>query len=148
MTAAPETFWAAARDIVAECHAVLRPGGGAVWITKRYVKDGKIVDFSADWARLCQSQGFTLTRWARASLVKRWTDNTFDGPQEREKARKSFFRRLAERKGSPRIDWEDVLFLVKQGGAGQVDAVVGSPPFHGILPQHDKDFAPPHDSTG
>jgi hypothetical protein len=27
--------------------------------------------------------------------------------------RKSFFRRLAEAKGSPRIDWEDVICQVK-----------------------------------
>lgn len=27
--------------------------------------------------------------------------------------RKSFFRRLAEKKGSPAIDWEDVICVVK-----------------------------------
>jgi hypothetical protein len=32
------------------------------------------------------------------------------------KERESFFRRLAEKKGSPRIDWESVLCMRKPGG--------------------------------
>jgi hypothetical protein len=37
-----------------------------------------------------------------------------DGGHDRlVKERKSFFRRLSEKKGSPRIDWEDVICLEK-----------------------------------
>jgi hypothetical protein len=36
-----------------------------------------------------------------------------DGRATKTKERKSFFRRLAEKKGSPRIDWEEVLFVHK-----------------------------------
>lgn len=34
--------------------------------------------------------------------------------KEDRKERKSFFRRLAEKKGSPRIDWEDILCMEKE----------------------------------
>lgn len=41
---------------------------------------------------------------------------TLDGDAHaRRVERKSFFRRLAEKKGSPRIDWETVLCMVKPG---------------------------------
>jgi hypothetical protein len=33
------------------------------------------------------------------------------------KERKSFFRRLAEKKGSPRIDWEEVIVVRKPGNS-------------------------------
>ena len=36
-------------------------------------------------------------------------ETIFNGTEQIKTERKSFFRRLAERKGSPRIDWEDVL---------------------------------------
>jgi hypothetical protein len=128
------TFWSAARDIVAECHAILKPGGVAVFVTKDFVRDKKRVPFSADWVRLCESCGFRLVKWARASLVSETRHgDLFCGETVKRTERKSFFRRLAEKKGSPRIDHEDVLFLMKDGGDGWVDGVDGSPPFQSSL---------------
>jgi len=47
-------------------------------------------------------------------LTKTWDEaDLFAGSQRKEKKRASFFRRLAEKKGSPKIDWEDVICLVK-----------------------------------
>ncbi len=109
------TFWEAARDIVAQCHQILKEGGVAIWVTKRYVRGGKIVEFSQDWARLCESVGFEIVCWHKAMLVKETVDSGLFGHKIVKKTeRKSFFRRLAEAKNSPRIDWEDVICMRKQ----------------------------------
>ncbi len=60
----------------------------------------------------------------------------FGGTVKTGTSRKSFFRRLAERKGSPAIDHETVLFARKPPGQGQdgvVEACVTSPPFADCL---------------
>ena len=44
-------------------------------------------------------------------------DGLFGEAKQLTTARKSFFRRLAEAKGSPAIDWEDVLCLTKEVSA-------------------------------
>ncbi len=109
----PDTFWSAAREIVAQCHTILRPGGKAIWITKDFVRKGKRVPFSDQWQALCESQGFRLVCRHRAMLVKRHgeQDTIFGDVEQITTERKSFFRRLAEKKGSPAIDWEDVICL-------------------------------------
>lgn len=114
-----ETFWTAARDIVRECHAILRPGGYAVWIVKAFVRDKAIVDFPNDWRKLCEYCGFTTELEVHAMLVREKREKALpfeEGPKELvdRKERKSFFRRLAESKGSPRIDYEVVLFTRKK----------------------------------
>jgi hypothetical protein len=109
-----ETFWSAARQIVQQSHAILKPGGIAVWVTKDFVRNKALVPFSDDWRRLCEACGFEMVEWIQASLVKETrTDTLFDGPETKRKERKSFLRRLAEKKGSPRIDHEDVLIMRK-----------------------------------
>ena len=109
------TFWSAALEIVQQTYAVLAPGGHAVWVCKRYVRNGKIIEFSQQWAALCESVGFRVMHWHRAMLTEdHGTQAAMDGNHKRRtKARKSFFRRLAESKGSPAIDWEDVICMVK-----------------------------------
>ena len=83
-----------------------------IWIVKNFVRNKAIVPFSDDWRRLCEACGFVTVEWIKASLVKEWEEATlFDGTQARRRERKSFFRRLAEKKGSPRIDWEEVLVV-------------------------------------
>jgi hypothetical protein len=104
-----DTFWAAARTIVEQCYAILRPSGVAIWVCKDFVRNKRRVPFSDDWLKLCQSVGFQLVCRHRAMLVKERTEQTLFGSETKRTERKSFFRRLAERKGSPRIDWEDVL---------------------------------------
>jgi len=46
-------------------------------------------------------------------------DSLFGHKIVKRKERKSFFRRLAESKGSPRIDHETVLCMVKEARQGQ-----------------------------
>jgi hypothetical protein len=105
-----ETFWSAALQIVRECYAILRPGGVAYWVVKNFVRAKKIVPFSDQWRQLCESVGFVTIEWIKASLVEEIVEA--DGTVRR-KERKSFFRRLAEKKGSPQIDHEDVLVMRK-----------------------------------
>ncbi len=109
-----DTFWTAARDIVRECHAVLKPGGYACWIVKSFVRDKTIVNFPNDWRRLCEYVGFETVAEAHAMLVKTHEYTNLFGEEDVEKKeRKSFFRRLAESKGSPKIDYEVVLIMRK-----------------------------------
>jgi hypothetical protein len=110
-----ETFWHAARLIVQQCHAILKPGGIAAWVTKDFVRNKARVPFSADWLKLCESCGFELVEWIHASLVKDLGKHAdlYGDVHHKTVERKSFFRRLAEKKGSPRIDHEDVIFVRK-----------------------------------
>jgi hypothetical protein len=110
-----ETFWTAARQIVEQVYQVLTPGGHAIWVVKGFVKQRQYVDFPAQWRELCAACGFTTLHEHRASLVNhRGTYQNFDGEViEDEVSCKSFFRRLAEKNGSPRIDYETVLCMEK-----------------------------------
>jgi hypothetical protein len=110
-----DTFWSASREIVQQCYELLKPNGKAIWVTKDYVKAKKRVPFSDRWLALCESVGFKLVCRHQALLTKvHGAQICIDGEcQEISTERKSFFRRLAESKGSPRIDWEDVLCLTK-----------------------------------
>jgi len=107
------TFWTAAREIVAQCHAILRPGGHSIWVCKDFVRKGQRVPFSDQWQALCEAEGFRLVCRHRAMLVAHHGEHgqLFGGSEQLKTERKSFFRRLAEKKGSPAIDWEDVLCL-------------------------------------
>jgi hypothetical protein len=112
------TFWSASKEIVQQCWQTLQAGGMAIWVVKHYVKDGKLVDFPGQWRTLCEHCGFELVEIARAWVKTPGIVQTdiFGGETAREqKEYKSFFRRLAESKGSPRIDYETVLFMRKVG---------------------------------
>jgi len=108
-----DTFWQAAREIVAQCYAILKPGGHAIWVGKDFVRKGKRVPFSDQWQALCEAQGFNLVCRHRAMLVAHHgeQDDMLGETKQLRTERKSFFRRLAEKKGSPAIDWEDVICL-------------------------------------
>lgn len=110
-----ETFWAAARVIVAQTYAVLKPGGYAAWVTKRFVRNKQIVEFSDQWEELCEAVGFERVERIHALLVEDHGEqlDIFGGAVAKRTERKSFFRRLAEKKGSPRIDHEDVIIMRK-----------------------------------
>ena len=109
------TFWSAASDIVAESYAILKPGGRAAWVVKAFVRKGQIVDFPGNWRRLCEHVGFQTELEVHALLIKSTTETDLFGEEVTEtKARKSFFRRLAEAKGAPPIDFEVVLIMVKR----------------------------------
>ena len=108
-------FWLAARQIIEQTYAVLRPGAHACWVVKAFVKNKKRVDFPDQWQRLCEAVGFRTVHIHRAWLVEeRGTQIDLLGNHHVKRTeRKSFFRRLAEKKGSPRIDYEIVLCQVK-----------------------------------
>jgi tRNA G10 N-methylase Trm11 len=74
-----DTFWGAAKAIVSECHAILKPGAYAVWVVKSYVKDKAIVDFPSDWRKLCEAVGFETVLEVRAMLVEETQSETLFG---------------------------------------------------------------------
>jgi len=110
-----DTFWEASKEIVQGCHELLKPSGMAIFVCKDYIKTGKRVPFSQRWASLCESVGFKIVCWHHAMLVENYGFRlTLDGQEEEiQTSRKSFFRRLAEKNGSPRIDHEDVICMRK-----------------------------------
>lgn len=110
-----DTFWSAARIILQQCFQILHPGGHAIFVVKAFVRNKQIVDFPGQWRQVCESVGFKPVCEHLAMLVKETTEQTFYGPETKRKERKSFFRRLAEKKGSPRIDHETVQCFVKLG---------------------------------
>jgi hypothetical protein len=110
-----DTFWESAKVIVANVYALLKPGGHAIWVCKNYVRDGQIVPFSEDWARLCSSVGFQVVHWHKAMLVEQHGTqrDLFGADTTLETRKESFFRRLGRLKGAPAIEWEDVICMVK-----------------------------------
>ena len=120
--ATPDTFWAASKTILEQTYRLLRahvpgqPGGVAVFVLKRYIRDGQIVDFSDNWRRLAESVGFKTIIWIRAWLTTDdGTQLAMDGNHKRyTKKRVSFFRRLHEKKRPDlAINWEDVIIMAK-----------------------------------
>ena len=106
-----ETYWQAVAQVYAQCRLALKPGGCLVVVVKDYVKAGKRVPLCDDTARLLESLGFDVFERTRAWLVKHDEyPSLFGGVVRRKKERKSFFRRLAEKKGSPPIDYEEVIW--------------------------------------
>ena len=110
-----DTFWLAAAEIVEQCRIILQPGGHAIWVTKDFVRNKARVPFSDQWQALCEAHGFRLVCRHQAMLVAHHgeQDDAFGAPKALTTERKSFFRRLAEKKGSPRIDFEDVICMVR-----------------------------------
>lgn len=113
-----DSFWHAAREIVEQVYLLLAPGAPAVWVCKDYVRNKQIVPFCDQWRQLCEAVGFETLHLHRAWLVEeRGTQYDLLGEKHTKTVeRKSFFRRLAEKKGSPRIDWEMVICMRKPQG--------------------------------
>ena len=105
-------FWTAARTIVDQVYQVLSPGGHACWVVKDFVKSKARVPFCDQWRQMCEAAGFVTLHEHHALLVHS-TEHDFDGNEKRRES-KSFFRRLAENKGSPKIDYEVVLCMEKR----------------------------------
>lgn len=95
-----DTFWKAARTIVEQTFQVLRPGGHAIWVVKNYVRNSAIVDFTGDWAKLCQHVGFEWLHHHRALLTEAHGTqrDLFGADQVQSTAHISFFRRLHQAK--------------------------------------------------
>lgn len=119
-----ETYWMAMRAVYGSCLLAIKPGGVLVVVVKDYVAKKQRVRLCDDTCRLLEHVGFTIVERIQAMLVCRTVHgDLFNGEQVTKKERKSFFRRLAEKKGSPPIDFEEVIIarvpmdseLLKQG---------------------------------
>jgi hypothetical protein len=110
-----DDFWSAARTIVEQTFLALVDGGHAVWVVKGFVKNKELVDFPGQWRQLCEAVGFETLHEHHATLVHhKGTSITLEGEDVHHQTEsKSFFRRLAEKKGSPRIDYETVFCMIK-----------------------------------
>ena len=109
-----ETYWAAMRTVYQQCLLALPPGGYLACVVKSYVKNKTLVNLPDQTFELLLNLGFEPVERAKAWLTKTSTSLLLDGSEKvTVKKRASFFRRLAEAKGSPAIDWEDVLFVRK-----------------------------------
>jgi DNA modification methylase len=106
-----ETYWQAMAQVYAQCAAALRPHGVMAVVMKDYVKKGARVPLCDQTLALLVRLGFEPVLRARAWLVEERVELTLAGEVTRTRERKSFFRRLAEKKGSPRIDWEEVIVV-------------------------------------
>jgi DNA modification methylase len=128
-----DTFWSAARAVVSQVYGVLRPGAAAIWVVKAYVRDSQLVDFPHQWQALCEAAGFVTVHEHHALLTTHHGTQAdlFGADKEHTTKRVSFFRRLAEAKGSPVIDWETVLCMRKplEGSVGMCDGAISSPPY-------------------
>lgn len=105
-----DTFWSAAKTILLQCHAVLAPGGVAIWVVKDFVRAKRRIDFTGQWQALCESCGFETIEVIKAWLVEeRGTQYDLDGEAHTKVVeRKSFFRRLYEFKAKAAKFWESV----------------------------------------
>ena len=113
---AGDTFWEAARTILAQTYAVLRPGGHAIWVVKDYCRKGQIVPFSQQWKTLAEHVGFVTLHEHHAMLVEEHgiQRGLFGEDTQHQTQRKSFFRRLHERKRPDlAINYETILCMVK-----------------------------------
>jgi len=108
-----DSYWKSMAIVYAQCLEAIRAGGVMAVVIKRYVKDKQIVPLPDQTLELLQHVGFEPVERVKAMLVKEHTTSGLFGQITNRTERKSFFRRLAENRGSPRIDWEDVLFVRK-----------------------------------
>jgi len=115
------TFWQAAKDILLECHKLLKPGAYSFWVVKMYVKGGKLIDFPGQWLKLCEVCGFehieTIIAW---QTEDKGTNFDFEGKRQTKVVRRQSFFRLLHIKNHPElaIDSEIVLVLRKASLTG------------------------------
>jgi len=112
----PDDFWTAAHEIVAQTYTVLAPNSHAIWVLKGFIRKKTYVDFPDQWRLLCEALGFKTLHWHRCWLIEPGEVQAGllgEGEKDYTRERKSFFRRLAEKKGSLRIDFEVVLCMLK-----------------------------------
>lgn len=111
-----DTFWGASKLIVEQCYRVLAPGAVAIWVVKGFIRRKRLVDFPGQWRALCESVGFTTIHEHHAMFTQhKGTSLTIEGEQaEHKTSSKSFFRRIAEKKGAPPIDFETILCMRKE----------------------------------
>jgi len=108
-----ETYWQAMCTVYEQCYQTLRPGRYIAVVVKDFVRNKQLVPLCDNTVKLLTHVGFDAQYRIRASLVHDLgMEDMFTG-KRKVKERKSFFRRLAEKKGGPRIDYEEVLIAQK-----------------------------------
>lgn len=115
-TLSGDTYWSAVAVIYQQVYDLLPPGGAFAVVVKDFVRNKQRVPLCDQTAELLEAVGFAVPERIRAMLVREVPQpiNMFTGEIGIKLVeRKSFFRRLAEKKGSPRIDWEEVIWAVK-----------------------------------
>lgn len=108
-----DTYWKSMDTVYRQCWLPLKPGGYMAVVVKSYVKNKRRVNLPMQTLKLLIHIGFEPVERIKAMLVKSDIQRGVFGDVEIKKERKSFFRRLAEKNGSPRIDWEEVLIVRK-----------------------------------
>lgn len=108
-----DTYWQAMAQVYASVYQSLKPGGVMACVVKDYVKNKARVPLCDTTLELLISTGFEPIERCRAWLTKETREAGLHEEIVTTKSRKSFFRRLAEKKGSPAIDWEEVLWIRK-----------------------------------
>ena len=97
-------YWEAMRQVYAECHRVLAPGGLMVLVVKGFTRDKAYVDLPQQTVECCETLGF--------QLFDRW---------QRELWNLSFWRILQRRRDPDAFDnrlrFEQVLALASAGGS-------------------------------
>lgn len=109
-----ETYLSAMLQVYCELHMVLKPGGVVCLVTKNPVKTGAIRRLDEDTIRLMKAAGFSLLERKMAMLSEDLGEQMLldGGIQKIRRVRKSFFKRLFERKRPDlAVDHEDVLFF-------------------------------------
>jgi len=108
------TYWSEMAKIYKECWIALRPGGYLIVVLKSYIKNKRKVPLPMQTLKLLIHLGFEPIERIKAMLIKETVNQGLFGEDIiSKKERKSFFRRLAEQKGSPRIDFEEILVVRK-----------------------------------
>ena len=109
------TYWSSVAQIYQECWKVLRPGGICCVVVKDFVRQKKRILLVDQTLELLIAVGFEPLERIRAWFISPATQKSLmpEVVEDYTKKKSSFFRKLAERKGSPRIDFEEVLFLRK-----------------------------------
>jgi hypothetical protein len=106
-----ETYWTAMRQVYNQLRLSLKPGGVAAIVVKDFIRKKERVPLCDMTAHLLEQVGFTVFLrcrcWVRREKIEY---DVLGNPVTVVKEDKSFFRRLAESKGSPRIDWEEVIW--------------------------------------
>jgi hypothetical protein len=105
-------------QVYGECYRCLRPGGVLAVTVKDYVRAKRRVPLCDQTWRLLLSLGFLPVERICCLLSEETREpSLFGGEEVRKRSRVSFFRRLAEKKGAPVIDAEEIL-VVRRPPAG------------------------------
>jgi len=110
-----QTYWEAVSQVYQQMYLAMKSGAVAAIVVKDFIRAGKRVPLCDQTAQLLDHVGFTVFERCRCWLVKRDEHpGLFGDPIVKTKSRKSFFRRLCESKGSPHIDFEEVIWALKE----------------------------------